>query len=522
MEGARSTPAPAQTVDGRPAEAVPAVTSSVSPAASAWSAAPAAPSAGRIDAGLPTRPFEGYRRPLERAAQIALEYLESLPERHVGPDPTAAEMIPLELSRPLADEPEDPESVIEELAAAVEPGLTAMSGPRYFGFVIGGTLPAALAADWLVSAWDQNAPMRLPSPAAAAVELVAGQWLVELLGFAPETSVGFATGATTANLTCMTAARHEVLRRAGWDVEANGLAGAPAITVGAGDEINPSMVKALRMVGLGARTGIRVPTDDQGRMRADGLREALARTSGPVIVLLQLGNVNSGAFDPLDEIAPFVRGLPNAWLHVDGAFGLWAAASPRLRSLAGDLSAVDSAATDAHKWLNTPYDAGLAFVRNEAALRAAMSISAAYLPAVPGERDPMEYVPEMSRRARGFGVYAALRSLGRRGLAEMIERDCDVAAFMAQRLAARPGIRILNDVVLNQVLVRFGDDDATTREVIGRVQTDGTLWAGGTVWHGLGAMRISVSGWSTSRADAERSVEAILRAFDQATAASRG
>ncbi len=242
--------------------------------------------------------------------------------------------------------------------------------------------------------------------------------------------------------------------------------------------------------------------------------------SGPVIVLLQLGNVNSGAFDPLDEIVPIVRELPNAWVHVDGAFGLWAAASTRYRSLAGDLSTVDSAATDAHKWLNTPYDAGLAFIRNEAAVRAAMSISAAYLPGVPGERDPMEYVPEMSRRARGFTVYAALRSLGRRGLAQMIERSCAVASLMAELLAAEPGVRILNDVVLNQVLVRFGDDDAITRDVIARVQKDGTLWAGGTVWHGLAAMRISVSGWSTSQADAERSVEAILRAFRQASGQS--
>jgi glutamate/tyrosine decarboxylase-like PLP-dependent enzyme len=294
------------------------------------------------------------------------------------------------------------------------------------------------------------------------------------------------------------------------------------VTVVAGAEIHPSMVKALRMVGLGAGTGIRVGVDRQGRILAEGVRDALARTSGPAIVVLQLGNVNSGAFDPLDEIVPMVRELPNAWLHVDGAFGLWAAASPRLRSLAGDLSGVDSAATDAHKWLNTPYDTGLAFIRNEAAIRAAMSISAAYLPATPGQRDPMEYVPEMSRRARGFPVYAALRSLGRRGLADMIDRNCAIASFIAERLSAVPGIGILNDVVLNQVLVRFGDDDAVTSDVIARVQRDGTLWAGGTVWHGLGAMRISVSGWSTGRVDAERSVEAIRRAFGAATDAATG
>jgi len=475
-----------------------------------------APTDARPDAGLPAEPFAGYRKPLARAAELALEYLESLPDRRVGADPAMAEHLRAQMSRPLAEAGEDPESVIAELAATADPGLTAMNGPRYFGFVIGGTLPAALAADWLASAWDQNAGMHIPTPAAAAAEIAAGAWLVELLGFAPGTSVGFTTGATTANLTCMAAARHEVLRRAGWDVEADGLQGAPAVTVVAGDEVHPSMVKAMRIVGLGGRTGLRVAVDDQGRMRLDDLRRALDLTSGPVIVAIQLGNVNSGAFDPLDEIVPLVRELPNAWLHVDGAFGLWAAASPRLRPLAGRLSEVDSAATDAHKWLNTPYDTGLAFIRNEAPVRAAMSIAAAYLPASPAERDPFEYAPEMSRRARGFPVYAALRSLGRRGLADMIERGCAVASLMAKRLAADPAVRILNDVVLNQVLVRFGDDDALTQEVVRRVQADGTLWAGGTVWHGLGAMRLSVSGWSTSQADALRSVEAILRALHEA------
>ena len=471
----------------------------------------------RLDDGLPERPFATYRRTLELAAARAVSYLEALPERRVGADPSTADQVRRALARPLADEGEEAAAVVADLADAVEPGLTAMNGPRYFGFVIGGTLPAALAADWLTSAWDQNAPMHLPAPAASAVELAAGEMLVNLLGFAPETVVGFATGATTANLSCMVAARHEVLRRAGWDVEANGLQGAPAVAIVAGEEVHPSMIKALRMAGFGSRTGVRVPVDAQGAMRADALRDTLERVGdAPAIVILQAGNVNSGAFDPLDEAAAIVRGMPNAWLHVDGAFGLWAAASPRLRPLIGDLSGVDSAATDAHKWLNTPYDAGLAFIRNEAAVRAAMGIAAAYLPAAPNERDPMEYVPEMSRRARGFPVYAALRSLGRRGLARMIERNCDVAAYMARQLASHSGVRILNDVPLNQVLARFGDDDAVTKDVIARVQRDGTLWAGGTVWHGLGAMRISVSGWATSRVDADRSVAAILHAFDEA------
>ena len=470
---------------------------------------------GRLDAGLPAEPFATYRKPLELAAELALSYLEGIPDRRVGADVALAEQVRSRLARPLSENGEDPEAVVAELAAAADPGLTTMNGPRYFGFVIGGTLPAALAADWLTSAWDQNAGMHITTPA-AAVEVIAGAWLVELLGLAPETSVGFTTGATTANMTCIAAARHEVLRRAGWDVEADGLQGAPPVTVVAGEEVHPSVSKALRLVGLGQKTGLRVATDEQGRMRLDALRRALGSVSGPVIVAVQLGNVNSGAFDPLEQIVPLVRELPNAWLHVDGAFGLWAAASPRLRSLAAGLSEVDSAATDAHKWLNTPYDTGLAFVRNESAVRASMSIAAAYLPASPNERDPFEYAPEMSRRARGLPVYAALRSLGRRGLTDLIERSCAIATLMAERLAADPAVRILNDVVLNQVLVRFGDDDALTKEVVRRVQVDGTLWAGGTVWHGLGAMRLSVSGWSTSEADALISVEAILRALHEA------
>jgi glutamate/tyrosine decarboxylase-like PLP-dependent enzyme len=480
-------------------------------------AAPASTIAsGSPNAGLPAEPFATYRKPLERAAELALRYLDGLPERRVGADPALVDRVRAAFGRPLPEEGEDPEKVIDELAAAADPGLTAMNGPRYFGFVIGGTLPAALAADWLVGAWDQNAGMHLPTPAAAAVETTAGAWLVDLLGLAPGTSVGFTTGATTANLTCMAAARHEVLRRAGWDVEANGLQGAPTVTVVAGEEIHPSMLKALRLVGLGQRTGRRVEVDDQGRMKPDALRRELSTVKGPVIVVTQLGNVNSGAFDPLSEIVPLVRELPNAWLHVDGAFGLWAGASPRLRPLAAGLSEVDSAATDAHKWLNTPYDTGLAFIANDSAIRAAMSIAAAYLPASPEDRDPFEYVPEMSRRARGFPVYAALRSLGRRGLADMIDRGCAVAGLMAERLAGDPDVRILNDVVLNQVLVRFGDDDALTQDVVRRVQADGTIWAGGTVWHGLGAMRISVSCWATGEADALRSVEAILRALHEA------
>ncbi len=478
--------------------------------ASAVGSVPTARTPEQVDAGLPAEPFATYRGPLELAAELALRYIEGLPERRVGADLAAADQVRAQLARPLEDGGEDPERVVADLAAAADPGLTAMNGPRYFGFVIGGTLPAAMAADWLASAWDQNAGMQIPSPASAAAEVAAGAWLVDLLGFRRETIVGFTTGATTANLSCLAAARHEVLRRAGWDVEADGLQGAPTVTMVAGEEVHPSLLKAVRLLGFGQHTGLRVAVDDQGRMRADALRRAVAGIEGPVIVATQLGNVNSGAFDPLAEIAPVVRDLPNAWLHVDGAFGLWAAASPRLRPLVEGLAEVDSAATDAHKWLNTPYDTGLAFIRNEAALRASMSIAAAYLPVSATERDPFDSTPEMSRRARGFPVYAALRSLGRLGLTELIERNCDIARLMAERLAANSSVRILNEVVLNQVLVRFGEDDALTRDVVKGVQADGTLWAGGTVWHGLAAMRISVSGWSTSEADAVRSVDAIL------------
>ncbi len=467
--------------------------------------------AADVDSTLPPAPYATYRRPLERAAEHALEYLEGLPERHVGADAGAVQRIRADLAGTLPDVGAAPDTVIDEIAAAADAGLTAMSGPRYFGFVIGGTLPAAMAADWLVSAWDQNAGMHVPAPAAAEIEAIAARWLVDALGLADETSVGFTTGATMANLACAAAARHELLRRAGWNVEADGLQGAPTMTVAVGDEVHPSMTKALRLLGLGQKTALRVPVDDQGRMRADDLERAVSGLDGPVLVVAQAGNVNTGAFDPLADIVPIVRALPNAWLHVDGAFGLWAAASPRLRHLVAGVEDADSAATDAHKWLNVPYDAGLSFVRNEPAAYAAMSMTAAYLPTSERDRDPFDYVPEMSRRARGIPIYAALRSLGRQGLAEMIERDCAIAARMAAGLSTQPGIRVLNDVVLNQILVRFAEDDAVTREVIRRVQADGTLWAGGTVWHGLGAMRISVSGWSTSENDGDRSVEAIVR-----------
>jgi glutamate/tyrosine decarboxylase-like PLP-dependent enzyme len=382
----------------------------------------------------------------------------------------------------------------------------AMAGPRFFGFVVGGALPVTVASQWLASAWDQNAVLERITPAVARLEQIALRWLLDVLRLPPSAGGGFVTGATMANFTALAAARHAVLRAAGWDVEARGLFGAPPVTVVAGGEAHPSLLKALGLLGMG-RTRIHgVPVDSQGRMRAD----RLPPLSGPAIVCAQAGNVNTGACDAVGEICRIVKPA-GAWVHVDGAFGLWASASPAHAYLTEGVAAADSWATDAHKWLNVPYDSGLAFVRDAEALRAAMAVTAAYLP--PGEtRDPSDFTPELSRRARGVEVWAAVRSLGRSGLARMIQRTCRHAARFAAGLAAA-GHRVLNEVVLNQVLVSFGDPAATER-VIDAVQAEGTCWCGGTVWQGQRAMRISVSSWATTDQDVERSLEAILRAAE--------
>jgi glutamate/tyrosine decarboxylase-like PLP-dependent enzyme len=429
---------------------------------------------------------------------------------------------------PLPEQGEDPTTVIERLAEAVEPGLVASAGPRYFGFVVGANYPAAVAADWLTSAWDQNAGLYATSPAAAVAEEVAGQWLVELFGLPPGTSCGFTTGATMANFTSLAAARHGVLRAAGWEVEESGLFGAPPVNVVVGDQAHVTIFASLQMLGLGRGRVHRVEADGQGRMRLDALRETLAGLDGPTIVCVQAGNVSTGAFDPLPEIASMLADR-QAWLHVDGAFGLWAAASADRRHLAAGLDRADSWTTDAHKWLNVPYDSGLVFVRDAAAHRAAMSLGAAYYVETAGaERDNFNWVAESSRRARGFAVYAVLRALGRTGVAGLIDRCCDLALRMADRLAAGNGVEILNDVVLNQVLVRFSPAgaaggpsaaDALTRDVVARVQADGTCWLGGTTWHGRSAMRVSVSSWRTTEADIDRSAAAILRCAEAAAAA---
>jgi glutamate/tyrosine decarboxylase-like PLP-dependent enzyme len=446
---------------------------------------------------------------LRRAAELGLDYLATLSERHVGPRGDA-DAIRERLGETLPEGPTDPLTVVEELAAAVDPGIVASSGPRYFGFVIGGALPASAAADWLTTAWAQNAALHALSPAAAAAEEVAGRWMLELLGLPRDASFGLPTGAGLGNTVGLAAGRHAVLARAGWDVEAQGLYGAPEIRVVIGEEAHATLLTSLQYLGLGRDRVTRVATDAQGRMEADAARAAIAAAAdAPLLVATQAGNVNTGAFDPMGEIADALAGHPNAWLHVDGAFGLWAAASPARRYLVEGVDRADSWSTDAHKWLNVGYDCGFVAVRDPAAHRAAMSMTASYLMRSE-QRENWEWVPDSSRRARGFALYAAIRSLGRQGVEDLVERCCALARRIADRLRDADGVEVLNDVVLNQVLVRFGDDERT-RGVIAAVQEDGTAWMGGTTWQGMAAMRISVSNWSTTEADADRTAEAILR-----------
>jgi glutamate/tyrosine decarboxylase-like PLP-dependent enzyme len=449
---------------------------------------------------------------LDLAHAHASRYLGEQPERHVGARAGRDELMSV-LQGPLPQHGESGNAVIELLASQAERGAVASGSPRYFGFVIGGTLPVALAADWLVATWDQNAGIHATSPMAAVIEDVAGRWLLDLFDLPRESEVGFVTGCQMASFTCLAAARHAVLRRVGWDVEADGLNGAPRINVVTSAESHVTIDVALRYLGLGTRTLQRVETDAQGRMRGDKLEALLATLAGPTIVCAQAGNVNTGAFDRMYEIAPITR-KHGAWLHVDGAFGLWARASRGHRELAEDIDLADSWATDAHKWLNVPYDCGVAIVRHAEDHRAAMTSAAAYLiPAGGGERDAVDWVPEFSRRARGIPVYATLRALGRDGVEALVDRCCAHARQIEEILNAQEGVEILNDVVLNQVLVRFGDDDEITRAVVRGVQDDGTCWLSGTTWHGKAAMRISVSNWSTSVDDVVISASAILRVF---------
>jgi glutamate/tyrosine decarboxylase-like PLP-dependent enzyme len=454
-------------------------------------------------------------RALEEAAAHAAQFLNGLPNRPVGPR-AGADELRARLGGPLPDGPTDPAEVVAQLAKLADDGLVASAGPRYFGFVVGGSLPAALAADWLAATWDQNAGLFVLSPAAATVEDVAAEWLVDLFGLPATTSTGFVTGATMANFTGLAAARHHVLAAAGWDVERDGLVGAPPVEVVVGAERHITLDMALRYLGFGSGRLRVVPADEQGRMRADLLAQALAACQGPTIVCAQAGNVNTGAVDPLAPICDAAADR-DAWVHVDGAFGLWAAASPALRHLVAGLERADSLAVDAHKWLNVPYDSGLAFVTRPDAHPAAFTKVAAYMLAgQTGERDADAFTPEASRRARGLPIWAALRSLGRDGVAELVDRCCRHARRFAAALDQADGVEVLNEVVLNQVLVRFpdpgGDHDGRTREVVGRIQDDGSLWLGGTTWHGMAAMRLSVSNWRTTDEDVDRSVEVILRA----------
>jgi len=465
------------------------------------------------------------RRLLDETAGLAADYLEGIPQRRVGWSASVDELRS-SLGGPLPEAPADAREVIAELAAAAEPGLVASPGGRYFGFVIGGALPVAVAADWLTSVWDQNAGLYVCGPSAAVAEEVAGAWTAELLRLPDGVSFGFVTGCQMAHVTALAAARHAVFARVGWDVNERGLIGAPAVRVVVGAERHATIDRALRFLGLGTACVVPVATDPQGRMLPERLRETLTGAAGPTIVCAQAGNVNTGSFDPFEEIAEITRET-GAWLHIDGAFGLWAAASPALRHLVAGAERADSWATDAHKWLNVPYDSGIVFCAHPEAQRAAMSVRANYLiHADPdGPRDELDWNPEFSRRARGFSVYAAIRSLGRSGIAELIDRCCAHARRFGEVLGANPNIEVLNDVVLNQVLVRFLDEaddhDARTHAVVEAVQDDGTCWLSGTTWQGMGAMRISVSNWATTSEDVERSLEAILRAAKDAQPSPR-
>ncbi|MCB0142072.1 MAG: aspartate aminotransferase family protein [Caldilineaceae bacterium] len=429
-------------------------------------------------------------------------YTSAINDRAVFPTPAALDALS-ELDTPLPDDPTDPAQVLDMLDEIGSPATVATSGGRYFGFVTGGVLPAAQAAALLAAAWDQNGGLSVMSPIAAQLEQLALGWLVDLLQLPAGTGGGFVTGATMANFSALAAARHALLERQGWNVEADGLFGAPPLQVVVGDEVHASLLKALSMIGFGRARVTSVPVDGQGRMRAD----ALPALNEHTILCIQAGNVNTGAFDPAADLCQAAQ-QAGAWVHVDGAFGLWALAAPARAHLAAGLEMADSWATDGHKWLNVPYDSGLVFIRRPEHLHASMAASAAYL-MQDGPREPLHYTPEMSRRARGIEVWAALRSLGRQGLAHMIERNCQQAARFGQGLQAA-GYEILNDVVLNQVLVSFGDAEKTQR-VIQAIQQEGTCWCGSTVWQGRAAMRISVSSWATTDEDVERSLAAMVR-----------
>lgn len=447
-----------------------------------------------------------------RAAAHASTFRREVADRPQRPEQTYAEAHQA-WQAPTPEQGTDALHVIDELAGLAGPGLHATTGPRFYGWVIGASHPVGVAADWLTSAWGQNAGNHTASPAAAAAEAIAEKWLLDILRLPPESSVGFVTGATVANFVCLAAARGAVLRQADWDVERDGLFGAPAVNVLIGEEAHATVFSALQFLGFGHDRAVRVAADSQGAMRPEALEKALAACSGPTIVITQAGQINTGTFDPHAALVPMAK-AHGAWVHVDGAFGLWARVSPAQAPLATGVELADSWATDGHKWLQTPYDCGYAIVRDAEAHRRAMVIAASYLPSVgAGERDPSHFVPELSRRARGFATWAMLRHLGRQGIAAMVDRHCRLARLIADRVRAEPGIAVVNDVVLNQVILRFGDDDARTLAIIARLQADGVAYAGGARWRGLWVMRLSVIGWPTTDDDAVRTADAIVTAF---------
>ena len=451
------------------------------------------------------------RELLRRTAEIAGDFLETLDERPVFPTASVEELA-VALGGPLPEAPSDPLEVVERFAREADPGIVATAGGRYFGYVIGSALPASIAADWLTTIWDQCAGLGALSLSGSVVEEIVGDWLKELLALPRDASFAITTGCQMAHVTALAAARHDVLEAAGWDVRESGLAGSPPVTVVVGALRHVTIGRALRLLGIGNDQVVVTASDQQGRMRPDALRAALSRVDGPTIVCAQAGEVNAGSFDPLPEIVEIVREI-DAWLHVDGAFGMWAAASPRRRHLVDGIGDADSWATDGHKWLNVPYDCGLAFCAKPAAHRASMTMQASYFEGQ-GKwlRDAADWTPESSRRARAFTVYAALRSLGRLGVAELVDSCCERATQFAESITRVSGCTVLNDVLLNQVLFRF-EDDATTLAVLEAVQRSGEAWMGGTMWDGRAAIRVSVSSWRTTEADIDRTVAAFEAAL---------
>jgi glutamate/tyrosine decarboxylase-like PLP-dependent enzyme len=463
--------------------------------------------------------LEEYERVLEVADERARRYLDEVAERPVA-ERASVEELRAALDRKLPDQGEDPATVVDKLAEAAEPGLIALGNPRYFGFVIGGTLPAALGAEWLTTAWDQIASLYVCGPSASVAEEVSGRWVLELLGLPAGAGFGLTTGGTMANFSGIAAGRRAVLQRQGWDVEAKGLNGAPEVRVLVGEHAHATIFVALRLLGLGDSNAIRVKADDAGRMDPDALAAELDRGDGPAIVCAQAGEVNTGCFDPFPALTEICRGY-DAWLHVDGAVGLWAAASREFEALTEGLERADSWSTDAHKWLNVPYDCGFIAVADPDHLRGAMGISAPYLTAAPDARDSYQYVPESSRRARGFPLYAALRSLGRKGVADLVERTSALARLMASELEGDPALEVVNEVVINQALVGVVGDESgeLTADAVERIQQDGTCWLAATRWRGRSAIRISVCNWRTGEDDIRRSAAAIRQAVLEASAA---